>query len=389
VEHDISSSKARLASMQGDMNYLRIECRPQRVVAALYDALPFPHIAPMQEIAFDLGITAVEGDVEVTGVVFRAYNEHQLLWEERWNQAILKAHTGEASLHVAQGTGLALRSIHFMRHAHMPMHSLDVVAVARKASPQDSLPSPEGGGLGVRWQEAEHEEDHEPPTPAQLEATARETVQARARIPIDYHTQQTDLHFPLRGTWWAIQAGDWSDLHKQEVFSQPFALDLVRLGADNRFFAGGGVRLEDHYSWDQPVYAAAGGKVAHVTYDMPDMNPGEMPDPRMFRGDPRRMLGNAVAISHANGEFTYYAHLQQASIAVTEGQMIRRGTLLGKVGNSGRSPGPHLHLHLMEGPNLFIDRGLPMKLSHFSAGGQRFEEPTFVPTRMIVESAET
>jgi hypothetical protein len=365
--------------MQGEMDFLRIECRPQRIVAALYDALPFPKIGPMQEVAFDLGITAVEGDAELTGVVFRAYNEHQLLWEERWNRATLKAHTGEASLHMAQGTGLALRSIHFMRHAHMPIHFLDVVVVARKGAPAPQMAAhPEEG-----------EEDHEPPTSEQLQETAAQTVQARAQIPVEYHTQQTDLHFPLRGPWWAVQAGDWSDLHKQEVFSQPFALDLVRLGADSRFFADTGARLEDHYSWDQPVYAAAGGKVAHVTYDMPDMTPGALPDPRIFRGDPRRILGNAVAISHANGEFTYYAHLQQASIEVNEGQMIRRGTLLGKVGNSGQSPGPHLHLHLMEGPNLFIDRGLPMKLSHFRAGGQYFQNLTFVPTRMIVEGGES
>ena len=37
--------------------------------------------------------------------------------------------------------------------------------------------------------------------------------------------------------------------------------------------------------------------------------------------------------------------------------MIRRGALLGQVGNSGNSPGPHLHFHVMNGPNLFIDQG--------------------------------
>jgi hypothetical protein len=39
---------------------------------------------------------------------------------------------------------------------------------------------------------------------------------------------------------------------------------------------------------------------------------------------------------------------------------------------------------VMNGPNLFIDQGLPFKFSHFSAGGQLFEEPTTIPTRMIV-----
>lgn len=365
---------AQLASMQTDLDWLRLESRPQRLIAAVYDALPFPNIGVMQEVAFDLGITAVEGDAEVTGIVFRAYHEHQLLWEERWNHATVRAHTGEQSLVMEKGTGLALRSIHFMRHAHLPIHYLDIVVVARRT----------GWAEGT---ELPADENHEtPPTPDELRASASQTVQARLQIPVETHTQKTDLHFPLRGVWWAIQAGDWSDLHKQEVFSQPFAIDFVKLGSDNRFFANSGARLQDHYSWDQPVYAAAGGKVAFVIYDMPDMTPGEMPDPRMFRGDPRRILGNAVAISHANGEFSYYAHLQQASIAVQEGEMVKRGALIGKVGNSGQSPGPHLHLQLMEGPNLFLDRGLPMKLSHFHAGGKWYDQLTSVPTRMIVEA---
>jgi murein DD-endopeptidase MepM/ murein hydrolase activator NlpD len=146
--------------------------------------------------------------------------------------------------------------------------------------------------------------------------------------------------------------------------------------------------LEDHYSWNQPVYATAGGKVAYAAYDMPDLQPGIPPDPRLFRDDIRRLLGNAVAISHANGEFSYYGHLQQLSLQVNEGEMIKRGTLLGYVGNSGNSPGPHLHFHLMEGPNIFIDRGLPVRFSNFWAGGQFFGQPTFIPTRMIVVGPE-
>ena len=104
-------------------------------------------------------------------------------------------------------------------------------------------------------------------------------------------TQKTDLHFPLRGAWWAIQGADWSDRHKQEVFSQPYALDFVKLGTDNRFFSGDGLQVTDHYSWDQPVYATAGGKVAYVIYDLPDLLPGAPPDPAHVSGRPAPLSG--------------------------------------------------------------------------------------------------
>ncbi len=329
-----------------------LECRPPVVVAAKYDELPFPILQPLQEVAFDLGVTATDRPIELRGVVFQGYNEHQLIFEQQWPARIVAQRLGSPDLTVAPGTGIALRGLHFMAPAYEPLTHIDVTVIGRAAG---------------------------------RETDAQHSIQ----IPVRFHEQKSDLHFPLRGAWWAIQGADWSDRHKQEVFTQTYATDFVRLGADNRFFQGDGMALADHYSWGQPVYATAGGKVATVIYDMPDLAPGALPDPHMFRGDPRRLLGNAVAISHGNGEFSYYGALQQASLAVHEGEMIRRGALIGRVGNSGMSPGPHLHFHLAEGPNPFIDQGLPMRFSHFEAGGQWFDQPMTIPTRMIVIAPET
>lgn len=327
--------------------HLLAECRPKRLIAALYDSLPFPNIGRMQEIVFDIGITAYHANFTLTGMVFKGYSGHQLLFEQRWSARLIRERMQQPDLSIQAQTGLALRSIHFMLQGIELLTSLEVTVVAK------------------------YEDDGQ-------------ATQAVVNVPIEFHTQQTDLHFPLEGAWWAIQAAEWSDRHKQEVFSQPFALDFVKLGPNNLQFATDGLTLEDHYSWNQPVFATAGGKVAYVSYDMPDLAPGIAPDPRLFRDDVRRLLGNTVVISHANGEFSYYGHLQQLSLQVNQGQMIKRGTLLGHVGNSGNSPGPHLHFHLMEGPNLFIDRGLPARFSAFWAAGQFFGQPTFIPSRMIV-----
>lgn len=56
--------------------------------------------------------------------------------------------------------------------------------------------------------------------------------------------------------------------------------------------------------------------------------------------------GNLVKIAHAGGYETRYAHLQ--SIAVRVGQQVERGAVLGAVGSTGRSTGPHTHYEVRE-----------------------------------------
>ncbi|PKP20695.1 MAG: peptidase M23 [Bacteroidetes bacterium HGW-Bacteroidetes-21] len=55
----------------------------------------------------------------------------------------------------------------------------------------------------------------------------------------------------------------------------------------------------------------------------------------------KRGYGNMIIISHGFGYTTTYAHLSKTM--VRPGQKVKRGDIIGKVGNTGKSVGPHLH----------------------------------------------
>jgi murein DD-endopeptidase MepM/ murein hydrolase activator NlpD len=83
-----------------------------------------------------------------------------------------------------------------------------------------------------------------------------------------------------------------------------------------------------HVGWDiaapvgAPVRAAADGKVLLVNEDMV-------------------LTGKTVVIDHGYGLETVYIHM--SALKVTEGQMVKRGDVIGAVGKTGRATGPHLH----------------------------------------------
>ncbi|MFJ9980109.1 M23 family metallopeptidase [Streptomyces cyaneofuscatus] len=72
-----------------------------------------------------------------------------------------------------------------------------------------------------------------------------------------------------------------------------------------------------------------------------------------------RVLGNHVILDLGDGTYAAYAHVRRGSLKVAAGDRVRAGQEIGRVGNSGNTTEPHLHFHLMDGPDPDDARGVP------------------------------
>lgn len=71
-------------------------------------------------------------------------------------------------------------------------------------------------------------------------------------------------------------------------------------------------------------------------------------DGTVVRAGPYGSYGNYVRVRHANGYETAYAHLSRFARGVRAGTRVRQGQVIGYVGTTGRSTGPHLHYEVLQ-----------------------------------------
>ena len=64
-----------------------------------------------------------------------------------------------------------------------------------------------------------------------------------------------------------------------------------------------------------------------------------------------------------------YAHLQHGSFRVKRGDRVRRGEVIARLGNSA-SYSPHLHFHIVDGPDPFSSEGVPFVFDQFTHEGK-------------------
>ncbi|MBF0154157.1 MAG: urea transporter [Magnetococcales bacterium] len=158
------------------------------------------------------------------------------------------------------------------------------------------------------------------------------------------------LRAPFLGRWHLYQGFDGQHTHQAPW---QHALDFHRL-VDGQAYRGDGAELQDFYCFGQVVRSPAWGQVVALRSDLPDLPPGEV--------DAVNSWGNYILIGIGGGDYVLMGHLRQNSLTVACYDHVTPGQSLGQCGNSGRSPQPHIHLHVQTGFAL----GSPTRPFHLS-----------------------
>ena len=196
-----------------------------------------------------------------------------------------------------------------------------------------------------------------------------------ATVPVSAET--TELGPPLRGGVWLTGNGPRAESgHRRALITtggtptiaQRFAIDFVKVGDDFRTFTGEQLKNESYRAWGNEALAVADGIVVAVKDSIPENIPGATS--RAVPITLETVGGNHVILDIGKGRYAFYAHLQPGSLRVKLGDRVRRGQVVGLVGNSGNSTEPHLHFHVSDGNSPLGSEGIPYQYEAFELVGQ-------------------
>jgi murein DD-endopeptidase len=182
---------------------------------------------------------------------------------------------------------------------------------------------------------------------------------------------------PLTGSDWVAANGPSNtSLHRRALIpinghayiSQRFAIDWVQLNADGKTYTGDPSDNKNYRAYGAEIHAVADGVVTQTKDGLPQNTPGakSLAVPLSLE----TIGGNHVIMEIGDGLYAFYAHMQPGSLRVKVGDKVRRGQVLGLLGNTGNSSEPHLHFQICDANSELGSEGLPYAFAAFEVLGK-------------------
>jgi Peptidase family M23 len=169
--------------------------------------------------------------------------------------------------------------------------------------------------------------------------------------------ESVELSFPLKNGAYYISHGGNSPAinHHNTNPAQRYALDIGKLNALGARANGLYPRsLTDYAISEEALYSPCDGTIDNLVNDLPNLAPGE--------SDRKNRAGNHILLKCKGAEIIM-AHLLKGSITSKAGAIVKTGEAIAKIGNSGNTSEPHLHIHARKantGKSILDGEGLPI-----------------------------
>jgi murein DD-endopeptidase len=322
---------------------------------------------PMPAMPLELSVPSSPSSVRADGKAHLVYELHMTNFDPRGRDLKL------VRVEVAPGAGAK------------PLLTLEGEALAgvllqpgRRDAPDKAVLGGGIRGVAFLWVDL----DEGAPVPSEL--VHRVTIQGETgektleggRTPVRAGSALV-LGPPLRGGGWVAAVGPSNTSGHRRTFitldgrpriAQRFAVDFARLSESGLPFQGDPRKNESWFGYGQEVLAVADGVIASVQDGIKENVPLS---PEMAVAiDVNTAGGNYAILDLGDGRYAFFAHMQPGSLRVKAGDRVKRGQVLGLLGNSGNSDAPHLHFHVADADSPLGSEGQSYVFEAFEIEGR-------------------
>jgi murein DD-endopeptidase MepM/ murein hydrolase activator NlpD len=207
-----------------------------------------------------------------------------------------------------------------------------------------------------------------------VQASGREHVLVEGgTVSVNAH-QPVAIGPPLRGgPWVAIYDQSAVRGHRRVIYALNgraripgrFAVDWMKVNEEGQYTHDDGSLVANWYGYGAEVLAVADAGVVAARDGIAESS--SVTD--SIRNTLENASGNYIALDLGRQRYAFYEHLMPSSVVVKAGDRVKRGQVIGRLGYTGDSTGPHLHFHVSNGNSPLEAEGLPYVIDHFDMLG--------------------